>query len=564
MLKSLSITVKNFITPSILLCLLLAFALFMISQITTQQGNVTKLVEISMAKSEKSHLLLEDISEAQSNIFRLMIFKRLKRPDDVIKEISNNIETTLTRAEQHFSDLSAIDSRSTGEPSDVIVEIGETISTYLPSARRAAKMANINPTLASAVVVSATTNFDLLRGQLLSYSEKVVESAHSDQDHILNSLKSLIKSAYIGLIIAIIIGITFTILIARHISSGLLECTRGLKDLAAGKVDFVITDDGRRDEIGTIQSVMGAFQKSQQEIISLRAEQEKERRASEEAQRVAVMKLADDLEQTVDQTFVDLGSSSIQMADESLQSRKLVNSATSSIDQAAENTQNTSLRISEMVTAMEQLNSSIIEVGERAEESLSTSQQAVQQAQTTDHIVGSLSESAARIGQVVELINDIAEQTNLLALNATIEAARAGEAGKGFAVVASEVKNLAGQTGKATEEIGQHITTIRSATSEAVDAIQSISSTIDQLSHGSTVIAGAVTEQTSTTREMAYTIAEIDKDAQRITTEMKNVSDYMSTTDDNVGSVHEKAKSVNLKVQSLQDHVGNFLKSIRG
>jgi methyl-accepting chemotaxis protein len=276
------------------------------------------------------------------------------------------------------------------------------------------------------------------------------------------------------------------------------------------------------------------------------------------------MKLANDLERTVEQTFVGLSSSSLQMADESLQSRKLVENATGSIDQAAENTQNTSLRISEMVTAMEQLNASIIEVGERAEESLSTSQQAVQQAQTTDYIVNSLSESAARIGQVVELINDIAEQTNLLALNATIEAARAGEAGKGFAVVASEVKNLAGQTGKATEEIGQHITTIRSATSEAVDAIQSISATIDQLSHGSTIIAGAVTEQTSTTREMANTITEIDKDAQQITSEMKNVSGYMSTTDDNVDSVHEKAKSVNLKVQSLQDHVTNFLKSIRG
>ena len=564
MLKSLSITVKNFITPSILLCLLLVFALVTIAQITNQRGNVTNLVEVSMARSEKSHRLLDDISQAQSNIFRLMIFKRLKRPDDVIKDITNNIESALTRAEQHFSDLSAIDSRSTGEPSGVMVEIGETIGTYMPSARRAAKMAGINPTLASAVVVSATTNFDLLRSQLSSYSEKVIESAHSEQDNILGSLKSLIESAYMGLIAAIIIGITFTIWIARHISGGLLMCTRGLEDLAAGKVDFVITDDGRRDEIGAIQRVMGTFQKSQQEIISLRAEQEQERRASEKAQRDAVMKLANDLEQTVEQTFAGLSSSSVQMADESLHSRKLVENATGSIDQAAENTQNTSLRISEMVTAMEQLNASIIEVGERAEESLSTSQQAVQQAQTTDHIVNSLSESAARIGQVVELINDIAEQTNLLALNATIEAARAGEAGKGFAVVASEVKNLAGQTGKATEEIGQHITTIRNATSEAVDAIQSISATIDQLSHGSAVIASAVTEQTSTTREMANTITEIDKDAQQITSEMKNVSGYMSTTDDNVDSVHEKAKSVNLKVQSLQDHVTKFLKTIRG
>ncbi|NVL83597.1 methyl-accepting chemotaxis protein, partial [Escherichia coli] len=109
--------------------------------------------------------------------------------------------------------------------------------------------------------------------------------------------------------------------------------------------------------------------------------------------------------------------------------------------------------------------------------------------------VQGLAKAAQRIGDVVDLINNIAGQPNLLALNATIEAARAGETGRGFAVVASEVKALAEQTAQATGEIGEQILSIQGATKESVGAIQEIGGTIRSVNEIATAIAAAVEEQ---------------------------------------------------------------------
>ena len=128
---------------------------------------------------------------------------------------------------------------------------------------------------------------------------------------------------------------------------------------------------------------------------------------------------------------------------------------------------------------------------------------AVRQAAATDQRINELSEAGARIGDVVQLITSIAEQTNLLALNATIEAARAGDAGRGFAVVAQEVKTLAGQTAKATEEIGSQIANMQLATQELVNAIKAIAQTIERISDIATSIASAVEQQRGATQSIA-------------------------------------------------------------
>ncbi|MEK9678606.1 MAG: methyl-accepting chemotaxis protein, partial [Rhodospirillaceae bacterium] len=164
-----------------------------------------------------------------------------------------------------------------------------------------------------------------------------------------------------------------------------------------------------------------------------------------------------------------------------------------------------------VVAATDQLSKSIEEISGQVAPSTTISQEAVGEAQRSNEQVQGLAEASQKIGEVVDLINDIASQTNLLALNTTIEAARAGDAGKGFAVVASEVKNLANQTAKATEEIAAQISGIQNATQSVVGSIDGITKTINEINEIATAIVDAVEKQSAATGEVSANIDGVNK-----------------------------------------------------
>ncbi|WP_159460339.1 methyl-accepting chemotaxis protein [Tistlia consotensis] len=154
----------------------------------------------------------------------------------------------------------------------------------------------------------------------------------------------------------------------------------------------------------------------------------------------------------------------------------------------------------------EELEASISEIATRMAHASRSTEAATEEAEQSNKLVQALERHATEIGEVVTLIQEIAEQTNLLALNATIEAARAGEAGKGFAVVASEVKNLATQTAKATGSINEKISVVQEAAKGSVAALRRIGEMIVELRDIVVQVASATEEQSAVTKEVSSNI----------------------------------------------------------
>ncbi|MGP0090677.1 MAG: protoglobin domain-containing protein [Xanthobacteraceae bacterium] len=222
-----------------------------------------------------------------------------------------------------------------------------------------------------------------------------------------------------------------------------------------------------------------------------------------------------------------------------------------------------SSNVQTVASAAEELTSSISEIGRQVQESVSIAGKAVHDADQTVEKVRDLAQGAQKIGEVVELINNIASQTNLLALNATIEAARAGEAGKGFAVVAQEVKSLAEQTAKATSDIAAQVGSIQKSTTESATAIGGITAVIKSMNEIATTIASAVEEQGAATKEIARNVQQASQGTSEVSSNISGVTRAAGETGAAASQVLASATDLSRQAEQLRTEVDKFLATVR-
>ena len=356
---------------------------------------------------------------------------------------------------------------------------------------------------------------DYMTGAARARSEEI--GATADKSYIITAC---------ALFAALLIGSGLGLAIKRAIANPLV--------LVAGKATLVADGDlgqdfsmKRNDELGSLATAL------QQMVLNLReriAEAEQKTLESEEQSARARQAM---LEANEAKEKAEAGQQAILLAAEQVdQVVNRLSAATeelsAQIEQSTRGTEMQRDRVSQSATAMEEMNSTVMEVarnaGVAAEGSDKAMEKASQGAQIVEQSIHSintvqgdteelrvnmeeLGRQAESIGTIMTVISDIADQTNLLALNAAIEAARAGEAGRGFAVVADEVRKLAEKTMDATKEVGSAIGGIQNGTKQSIAAVErttgNLDGTIELVQRSGSALTEIVTEVSATASQVS-------------------------------------------------------------
>ena len=309
------------------------------------------------------------------------------------------------------------------------------------------------------------------------------------------------------LVVATALTLLFAWLLTRSITLPIAQALEAAEEVAEGNLTRPITVDGN-DEAGRLLAAMAKMQHKLRDTLQ---------RIAGSATQLA--SAAEELNAVTDESARGL----TQQNNEIEQAATAVNEMTSAVEEVARNAVSTS-------EASRNATTSAGDGRDLVQETVSAIERMSTDVQATASLIGDLANESRDIGKVLDVIRGLADQTNLLALNAAIEAARAGEAGRGFAVVADEVRALAHRTQQSTSEIERMIGSIQTGTEHAVDSMRNsteraestlniargaglsldtINTAIVEINERNLVIASAAEEQAQVAREVDRNLVNI-------------------------------------------------------
>jgi methyl-accepting chemotaxis protein len=531
------------------------FMMFQISRMSDGFGDYRTVARANIAIEEKVGI----VYEARVSALRLRL---VPSPENraTMRRAVDGIERELSSARERVTDTGM------RRGVDQVMEMAREYRTHA-LAFVAAEERLANDPSQRAAMDAAAVNMDRVGPQMTRILNDTAKIGVDRQNVLGPQIQGTMDAAQLWGLILLGLGIlaaaVISFLMGRSLSKPIIGMTGAMTTLAGGRTDVEIPAVGRKDELGRMAAAVQVFKENAIEKARLEAQTEADKAKAETEKKAAMRQLADGFQASVEGVVQSVSAASQQMLAVARSMSESARRASERSTTVAAASEEATVNVETVAAASEEMSQSIAEVSGRVSSSAELTGRAANEAVEASAKVGKLADSANTIGEVIKLISAIAEQTNLLALNATIEAARAGEAGRGFAVVASEVKNLANQTAKATEQIASQITRMQEDTSGVVGAIEQIGKVIETLNQSAASIAAAVEEQHAATQEIARNTTQAAEGTRQVSTNITDVSAAVSETGAAADQVLTAAQALSSQADRLRGEVNGFLERVR-
>lgn len=385
---------------------------------------------------------------------------------------------------------------------------------------------------------SASTAFEQMRDQIDALSEIMLK--HADQAS--NASEADASRGNVHMTFTLVVGTLLCVLLVfvlpPLVTAPMLRLIEHMENAAQGNGDLTVRlDDGNRDEMGRLARAFNRF----------------------------VEKLQTMIQQSVEST-AQLSDASQRLTLVSSDSMQAVSQQLSEIDQVATGMDEMTATVQEVARNASQAAEAAHESDNQARKGKEVVNQTVQSirdlassVQSSAGIIQKLQEESGNIGTVLGVIKGIAEQTNLLALNAAIEAARAGEQGRGFAVVADEVRQLASRTQQSTQEIQNMIESLQSSARQAVDSMEAGREKADQ-SVSQADLAGQALEEIA---RAVGTITDMNTQIASAAEEQAAVTDELNRNTVNIQNLANHSSDGSQKTAAAADELASLSEGLK-